>query len=602
VSPRISERRRTIAADTCDRRFAAVQSLVCAAIPFALVACALAGCDPADPLTVTAHATSAGVAVEANAPLTAVEVRSATGALLVRRALPTPTRTAELAAPLSPGTWVVVAHAGDAEAKADLAVATPPPVTVEVEAAPGQPWVPAEGTIPVPLLAGGHAEVLVGVTGGPDHPDAVAWSGGDPIPLPVAGRREIRTIAVEDSPLRLTVADTAFTLAPEPLALDALRRDVVVRDVAFPCDAIGIPQLGRASGHVTLASPFWTRVVGDWTTGTVRDAWAPWAYEGVTVGNAGDRPVDLVVSLEVRRDGAPADVFRPRLRSGDGDTGTVAALLRVGPHATATAALPVFVDAVTAEEGPYDAVFTVTPLGSSEAIATRTETLVVTRGNTTASLGFGATCLGCLAGLAWAGTRLRRWLEASSTTDLMTIALFGSAMFLVGAASDLLAMGIGAVFGPFAPLLTGLVADVGRYVLLAALVTLLPRPGTLTLALLTGWLLRGLSTGGFTPVDVLYNGISICLCEGFAWLAGLTRGGAWRDAGTLSRWVRLSLGFGGASALGALTNLWLNIVLFRLFFADWYMALEVLVPGFLYTVLACRIGADFAASLRRVSV
>ena len=48
------------------------------------------------------------------------------------------------------------------------------------------------------------------------------------------------------------------------------------------------------------------------------------------------------------------------------------------------------------------------------------------------------------------------------------------------------------------------------------------------------------------------------------------------------------------------TALILHMTLYRLFYADWYIALLLGGPGFLYVALACAVAVPFADSLRRV--
>lgn len=541
----------------------------------------LLACQPAPPLSIDGAPSAAGVVITATLPVAEVEVRDAEGALVVRRSFPTPTVTAELVSRLPPGAYVATARTAGARgtsASTTIEVGERPPVLVEVQAFPGQPWTRVAGDVEVPVPAGGSVEVLLGETTG-------------------SGRRAIRAVRVEAVPVPVTVGALAFTLRPRPVARDT----AAIVSVAFPAAADGTPDLGRPPSRIALPGRFWERVIRRvGLGGRRRDAWAPWAYAGVTLENRGASPLDVVVSIAFS--GTDVAPFRPRLRSQDGDTGTVAVLLRVPADGRATATLPVFVDTGTVVDGVYAAEIRVAPLGGAAPLATLAVPLYVTHGDAVASAGFGLACLATLGGIGWAGPRLRGWLDAAATSELMTIALFGSSLFLVGTASDLLAMALGALLGPFATVVTGLVADVGRYTLLVTLISLLPRPGTLTLGILTGWFLRGFATGSFAPVDILYNGAAIAFCEGFAWLAGLTRGGgAWRDEPLGRRWLRLSVGFAGASVLTTLTGLWLHVILFRLFYADWYVAMQVIGPGLLYTVAACRIGAEFAATLRKVS-
>ncbi len=548
-----------------------------------------------------ARPTVAGVNVVANAPVKRVEIRTAAGIPVVRDTPPVAADAVEIVATLAPGSYTVAVTTADGEtATTALTVAAPRALRVEVQPQPGAAWRDAAGEVPVPLVAGGAAEVLVAVTGGQGMPASVVLL-GEEVPLAVPGARVVRPIRVTDAPVPLDVGGVAFTLVPAPIALDALTANVALVSDVFPAESTGEPDLARPASRVSLPSPALERLVrAVGLGGRRRDDHAPWAFWGVTLRNDGDTPVDLHVALVVTQDGFTATAFRPRMRAGDGDTGEVAALLRVPAHGEARAALPVYVDTPNVAAGAYDVALTVTPLGGDTPLHAATRPLYVRRGDPVASAGFAASLLAFAGGAGLVVTRLRTWLNAAATSELMTIALFGSALFLVGTAADLVAMGVGALLGPLSSIVTGLLSDLGRYTLLATLLALLPRPGTLTLAILTGWFLRGFTTGAFAPVDILYTGMSIGIAEAFAWLAGLTRSGAWRDEPSNRRWARLAFGFGAASVCSTFAGLWMHVVLFRLFFAPWYIALQVLVPGLLYAVIACRVATDFAASLRKV--
>jgi hypothetical protein len=551
----------------------------------------LAACSP-EPLTLTATPTATGVLVHASAAVDAVEVRRDDD-VLVRRALPAPAATVEVAAPLEPGRYTVVARAGDTRAEHAVDVVPTPPLRVEVRTAPGAPWIEPGDVVDVPTL--GRAEVLLGLTRGPGGPETLRVGDAD-VALVAEGRREVRAFPL-DGPLAVVVGERTLTFRPvavDPAALG-------VGEPVFPADALGVPDLGRPAGRVTLPGEAWERAFGAWGFGgRRRDAHAPWAHHAVALTNAGDAPLDLVVTLEILREGRRAEAFRPRQREGDGDTGTVAGLVRVPARGEARVALPVYVDAPVVEPGAYEARLRVTPLGGETVIAERADLLYVSRGDSVASAGFVASLGAAAGGLAWTGRRLRGWLDAFATSELMTVSLFGSALFIVSAASDLLSMSLGLLLGPFSALVTSLVSDVGRTVLLATLLTLLPRPGTLTLSILVGALLRAFTSGAVSPADLVFLGVSVAAHEGFAWAGGLTRGGAWRDAPDGARFLRLAVAFGGAAVATTLSGLWISVVLYRLFYAPWFMGLLVLVPGLLYAVIACRIATGFAASLRAV--
>lgn len=563
-------------------------------IPFWL-ACA----DP--PLAITAEATPDGVHVDASAAVDEVEVVDAAGVPVSRKRLLEPSMTVEVPVDLLPGRYEVRARsAGRAVSPVHVEVVAAPPVRVQVQLVPGRPWEEGAGTLVVPLPDGAPADVLVSVTAGRDHPAQVSWSGGPPIPLDAPGRRVVRKVRV-GRPMDLVVGDVTVHLEPVVVSLAEVRSAIRVGSPAFPAGPDGVAEPARTTGRIPLPSPVWQRLLRRLGLGIrARDPWAPWSQVGLELTNDTADPVDLVVSAEVLRDGVVDSAFRPRVRGADGDTGVVSVLARLPAHAPITVVLPVFVDEAEVSPGEVTLVLTTRALGSEVLLHRIEQPLVVTRGNGLAGAGFVASCLVCAAGIGWMMARMRTWLNVRSTTELMTIALFGAGLFVVGGASDLISMSVGALLGPFSPVVVGILADVGRTALLGTLLTLYPRPGTLALAITVGWLGRSFLTGGFTPIDVLYAGASVGYGEAFAWLSGLSRSPDWREGTPFARWLRLSVAFGGASMLGTLSGLWMHIVLFRLYFATWYLVLQTLVPGLLYVLLAAALTVPFAASLRRV--
>jgi hypothetical protein len=404
-----------------------------------------------------------------------------------------------------------------------------------------------------------------------------------------------------DAPRPVRVGDLDILLEPTVTTVEAIARGLSIGAPEFPTDALGTLDIGHARSTVVVPAEWWLGSLRRLGLGSrARDQWSPWAFVAVPVRNSGTEPIDLVLTADVRRDGAPEPAFRPRLRAGDGDTGVVSALLRVPAGAEVVAALPVFVDEALTRDGAHAVSIEARPLGVDAVVARSEGPLYVRHGDTLATAGFATSCLAALGGLAWTARRLRAWLDGAATSELMTIALFGAALFVVGTASDVLSLGVAVALGPFGSLLTGLVQDVGRTALLATLLVLLPRPGILALALWTGWVGRCLTTGGFSVVDVIYTGATVVWMEGGAWLAGLTRGGGWREESTARQRWRMVLAFGGSGALTTLSGLWLHVILYRLYFADWYLAMQALIPGALYAGVACWLAQPFAASLRRV--
>ncbi len=532
-----------------------------------------------------------GIEVRSTAPVSSIAVLNALDEPVLRRDLAVPETEFFVTVDAAPGTLHVQTQGPNGGAVGELTVPVASPFVAEVQPAPGAGWVPARGRVEVPLW-GDRASIFLRVTAGPAPIDVPTDIGVAHLPAP--GSRALLPVQLSQS-RTVQVGSDAVELVLVPRDPAQVKADLRLGTAIFPASPDGDRDLGRPADAVVLPSPLWESGLAAAGWGTrMRAAEEPWASVTVPVENHGAVPLDLVVSATVSGvDGAAAPAFLPRLRSADGGTDRVVALLRVPAGATGRAVLPVFVDVRTVTAGPYTLHTEITPLGAPAVLAASEQTLVVRRGDGVVSVGFLLTLLTSVAGLLWTATTLPVWLRRASTTDLMVNALFGTALFVVSSATDVLAMSVGAMLGPFSSLFSGVLYDAGRTVLLATLLQLQPRPGTIALSILCSWLGRGVLLGSIGLPDLIHTGAAIALGEGFAWWAGLTRGKP------LSR-VRLSLAFGLSTALLTLCGLWLHMVLYRLSFAGWYIGMQVGLPGFLYVVLACQLAVPFARSLREV--
>jgi hypothetical protein len=194
--------------------------------------------------------------------------------------------------------------------------------------------------------------------------------------------------------------------------------------------------------------------------------------------------------------------------------------------------------------------------------------------------------------LAW---RARSLLGRFANVELIQMALFGSAAFLlVGVPARLLAVGLSAALPVLSPFLLGLYSQIVSAAILGALVVLVPRPGVALLAGGVRFLLNGILFGSLSPVDLLYAVPALLVSEALLWVCGLTRG---RPAGA----VRLALAFAGLGLAGAALELSLEMTLYRLFFADWYVVLFLALNGALYPALGAVFGARLGETLRRTA-
>jgi hypothetical protein len=307
-----------------------------------------------------------------------------------------------------------------------------------------------------------------------------------------------------------------------------------------------------------------------------------YAWRGVTLHASGG-PADVVIEQYAVAEG----FARPA-----GDRGSNRALLRVPADGDATIALPVYVDRAAVSEGEVTFETTVTPLGGGSSQVDR-RPVFVRRGSGVASGALLFALIGGVAGGALLIAGTRPFLQRSRTSDLTTIALFATVQFVWGVGSQLFASAATTVLGPFAPMLTGLVDEAVRTALMATLVVLIPRPGTVGASLVVGYVLRLLALGSVMPIDVVWLGDAVIAHELGLWLSGVTRG---RPITAL----RLASGLAPAALFTAAAAMAVHVAAFRLFYAEWYVAMVLLGPSFLYVFGACWLAVPFADALKRV--
>lgn len=557
------------------------------------------------------------VSVWSTAPLTAATLLDAEGVPLARATLPEPRPSVTLAVPASAAApalaTVEVTTAGGlfqapaahrlpvdvTDAHAPLWVALAAPVgSVPVRVRDGD-------TLPVAVIDGAPALLGLSIrTRGGGTVEVSASSAPTPVATQPGVRAGLEFLVGDDTPLVIATPGESVTILLDavPTTLDALRSRLRLEAVDFPATEDGRRDIVRTPGRIVLPSRWWATVLDHTPLGVrARDVTTPWAFAGATFRNEGEAPVDLVVRSRVVTESGETDpAFRPTMRDADDGTGNTSVFLRVPAHGVATAALPVFVDERALGNGPWRVLVEAMPAGLAEPLVRQSLPVYLSRGSSAVSLGFALALGGAVAGTWLVATRLRTWL-AAPTAQLVTIALFASVQFVVGTVAQIVGLGVAAAAGPFATMVTSVFDDAFGVTLMATLVTLLPRPGTVALSTLLAWGLRGLATGAMSPLDFLFVGCRVAFYEGALYAVGLTRGaGHWRSGARAARLARMALGFGLASLLATLTSLVLHTVLYRLFYAPWYVAMLVVGPGLLYPALAVGIADRVAQSLRRV--
>ena len=202
--------------------------------------------------------------------------------------------------------------------------------------------------------------------------------------------------------------------------------------------------------------------------------------------------------------------------------------------------------------------------------------------------------------------RFHKRLFANFTTKhLIVIALFSTTVFVaVMVPSTLFLNLVRAILGPVSVLLTGLINETLYYALLTALLIYIngdPKntettnrertkgSGVILLVSAVRLLLGGVTFGLFTPMAIVYTGTSVLLLETGFFLVRRR---------TLLAWAVV---LGICDALSVYVDFQLSILFYRLFYADWYIVLRILIEGFVYTFIGVLLGARLGRGLWRVA-
>lgn len=208
-----------------------------------------------------------------------------------------------------------------------------------------------------------------------------------------------------------------------------------------------------------------------------------------------------------------------------------------------------------------------------------------------------------VAGIVVALRRLRQVLKVLKTRWLVTIALFGAAAFaVVNVPSTLLNDFFHILLGPFGFLVTGLFSGVFLYMMVVALVILIPRPGVVALMTVVRMLLGMLAFGQISPISLLTYGMHALLLELLIYGSGIYGWLQKREDESIpcSKIALFAISCGVADTISTYVGLQAMAFLYRMYYAAWYIALVLIFNGFIYTAIGAVCGTALGKRLARV--
>lgn len=258
-----------------------------------------------------------------------------------------------------------------------------------------------------------------------------------------------------------------------------------------------------------------------------------------------------------------------------------------------TAVIPLYANPFAMTEGDYNLRITLSD-GENEKLTEIPLTVVKNRSAGLLSTAISSCCL--LLILLSLG-RIRRTMIRIGARGDIAAALFAALAFGgVVVPVTLLGDFLHVILGPFSGLVTGLLSGVVQYMLLMSLLILFRRPGVTALFYLIRWLLSAILFGRVTPAGILLTASSIAVIEGALLLTGFYR----KEKLTLAYGLFISLVMGICDAGLTFINMQQLMLFYRLYYADWFIGLYMVINGLLYSSLGSFLGWKTGSRLRQV--
>ncbi len=185
-----------------------------------------------------------------------------------------------------------------------------------------------------------------------------------------------------------------------------------------------------------------------------------------------------------------------------------------------------------------------------------------------------------------------RTIRDISLKDVAFCSLTSCLIFTTAVIPGYILWGFSAILGPFDWAVWGLVYDVLRMMYYGIALSIRPRPGTLSMIMLVTWILNVLYFGRMSILSLLWVATTAMFYE---LLLLATRS---YSANGLSH-TRALIGFIPATVIDNYVDLMLYMTLYRLYYADWYVAIYVLGMT-IYSIIGFILGLRVSKYIRGV--
>ncbi len=382
-----------------------------------------------------------------------------------------------------------------------------------------------------------------------------------------------------------------------------------IHGITIPVDSYGIKDAAAESGVVYVKEigleSFRNRIVGEGVTNWATVFSHPATYVLLEMRNPQQdiRVLKFKAELTNRITGEVIPGLCTASISGEESEQGWAENIREGSETTAMISLdgkkvqnfvlPIFIDYLKILEGDYNLRVTLSGNGQEKIQETP---LTITQKHSLGlfAVGFAFLCVATVIGFS---KKIKNCIYNIGAKGAITISLFSAIAFGgITLPTTILGDLLHVFLGPFSGLATGLLNGVLQYLLIVSLLILYRKPGVLSLMFLVKFMLSCLMFGNFSPMGVLSCAVYIVVLEATLYLCGFYK----LDHSKHKVVVFVSLCLGLADAFITFINLEQLMFFYRLYYADWYLALYMFVNGLLYSSLGSWLGYKTGLKLRQV--
>ena len=269
------------------------------------------------------------------------------------------------------------------------------------------------------------------------------------------------------------------------------------------------------------------------------------------------------------------------------------ALISLDGKKSQTFILPIYIDYFTVLEGEY--IIRVTVEGNGQKKIQENPLIIAKKhGLGFMAVGFSFLCLAIVLVFFY---KLRGTIDKIGARGAITVALFGAISFGgITLPTTIIGDFIHVLLGPFSGLVTGILSGILQYLLLVSLLVLYRKIGVVALLFFIKFMLNGIMFGHFTPLSLLSLSVNIVVLEIVLILVGFYKK---KDLDKkYMMFVALSLGL--ADACITFINLEQMMFFYRIYYADWYISLYMLINGLFYSSIGAWAGFKTGKQLKQV--